>query len=284
MKRNNLLLLFAVLTIGSTQLNAQIKHVVFGANMKHVGTDGSNSTKLNSLYVDIDEDGTDDFYVSHLMYMSFNIWNLNFNQIDDNSPKIEFIYDKVLGRSQVGGDYLNKMKAGDDVSSKVGNWSSKYPVLGDVYNSNFHGAGEQYVGYRLIMPGGKYKYGWMKLEVSGSTDYTITLKEHAYQTKEDQDLKVGETTAVGIKTIAQRANNIDLTVYPNPSNGLISVQLNEVKAGMKAEVLSVDGKVQFSNEIIELNTQLNLNALPPGMYYVVVSNAEGRVVSPIMLK
>ena len=63
-----------------------------------------------------------------------------------------------------------------------------------------------------------------------------------------------------------------LNIYPNPSNGIVNIELDE-NGEFAIEVTDILGKV-ISTETIKSNTILNLHNLDKGVYFVTVSNNE----------
>lgn len=60
-------------------------------------------------------------------------------------------------------------------------------------------------------------------------------------------------------------NVYQFSIHPNPSNGLITFSMNQEVNGM-IEVVDLNGKVQFSQELIGSETHLNLSDLAKGTY------------------
>lgn len=69
-------------------------------------------------------------------------------------------------------------------------------------------------------------------------------------------------------SIADINNDINFTVYPNPCNGVFTLQLN--KPGVKnssIQVYDMMGREVYHSPVTELNTQVSLE-VPPGIYLV----------------
>ena len=70
-------------------------------------------------------------------------------------------------------------------------------------------------------------------------------------------------------------------IYPNPSNGQITIELKDNASKSKIEIVGVDGKsIQTYNELLEANIQINLK---PGVYFIHVSNAQGMATKKVMV-
>ena len=85
-------------------------------------------------------------------------------------------------------------------------------------------------------------------------------------------------TAAAIRLILGESVGVEedvisgLNIYPNPSNGIVNIELDE-NGEFAVEVTDILGKV-ISAETIKSNTILNLHNLDKGVYFVTVSNNE----------
>ena len=85
-------------------------------------------------------------------------------------------------------------------------------------------------------------------------------------------------TAAAIRLIMGESVGVEedvisgLNIYPNPSNGIVNIDLDE-NGEFSIEVTDILGKT-ISRETIKSNTILNLNNLDKGVYFVTVSNNE----------
>ncbi len=81
--------------------------------------------------------------------------------------------------------------------------------------------------------------------------------------------------ADSIMGIAQlKVNSEELTVFPNPSNGVFTVELKTNSEKLKVEVYSILGQPIYKAPLTAETTQLNLSTEPKGIYlYRVVTNA-----------
>ena len=60
------------------------------------------------------------------------------------------------------------------------------------------------------------------------------------------------------------------SVYPNPSNGMFTIEVPTVSAGLTVDIVDVFGKLVHSEEIAETQTHIELNEAP-GIYFVKLS-------------
>lgn len=228
---------------------------------------------FNNLRMDMDGDSQDDIRLDCYNYPSFGLWNLGFFQIDTANPKMEIVYDNSLPQSPIGDYYVLQLSQGDAINSSS-NYSSDYPQVGDVYNSNFNGATSKYIGFRL-KSGSDYKYGWMLVELTGSSDLTFTLKEYAYQNTVNTAINAGESNAVGITHV--EVPQLKVNAYPNPASDQLTVELeSETQEAIESiSIYSVEGKLVSQIIDPELPLQVDLSALNSGLYILDVKSLAG---------
>lgn len=130
------------------------------------------------------------------------------------------------------------------------------------------------IGILKVIDGNHY-YGW--IHQYGSEEHSFPFKKWVYIDKmafctiSDYPLRWGQT----IFTNLEENNNSNLfaTLHPNPANSLVTIKGEnllqaEIINTLGQQVLSVQGK---GNELC-----INLAALPAGVYFVTITNEEGR--------
>ena len=121
-----------------------------------------------------------------------------------------------------------------------------------------------------------YYYGWFRVYITRcppSPYPWIALDKMAYCTVPDYPLVWGQTSLTGIDENENNNLSAIATLYPNPTTGQITIigenlHQAEVFNTLGQQVLSVQGS---GNEM-----QINVSALPAGIYFVAVTNEEGR--------
>lgn len=73
----------------------------------------------------------------------------------------------------------------------------------------------------------------------------------------------------GIKNISGASNRV--SVYPNPSNGVFTVELNN-SLNKTIEVVDVTGRVVSATQTTNATTEVNISALSNGVYYIKVKS------------
>ncbi len=73
------------------------------------------------------------------------------------------------------------------------------------------------------------------------------------------------------------ANTNSFEMYPNPTNGMIDIKLNKLSEG-SIRVIDINGKEFYNSKITQAESQINLEFLASGMYFVeVVNNGQASV-------
>ncbi|MDC0584667.1 T9SS type A sorting domain-containing protein [Bacteroidales bacterium] len=84
---------------------------------------------------------------------------------------------------------------------------------------------------------------------------------------------------VGINEISATEN---ITVFPNPANDYISI--TGISAEASIQVFNIHGQLIMTKAVRADNISLNIEALPPGAYYVLVKTNNNTVNQKIMVK
>jgi len=114
-------------------------------------------------------------------------------------------------------------------------------------------------------------------------NYTVVLKVTTLCGESNEQTEV-ETLAIGISE--DLANQL-IKVYPNPSSGLVNVQL-EASENVNLEVSDMNGKVVYSNElgtVYGTSTQsIDLSDIAKGVYMIRVDLNEATVIKKITIE
>ena len=236
MKTIKQLLLFSLCVVTAYESSAQVVH-------KNPDPDIEFQMPLetnNTMVLDIDGDQEDDIRFTYFNFPSFGIWNLGISQADSNQAKIEILADDDVAKSPIGDYYVKQLSENDEVSSD-GIFTNDYPQVGDIYNANFNGQTDKYIGFRLKSGANEFIYGWMAVELTGSDDMTFTISEYAYQNMINTPIDAGQTMGVGIAHTSVKALGVE--VFPNPTSNYVRIK---GKNGTKIEqlkIFSLQGKL-----------------------------------------
>lgn len=220
------------------------------AQVAHSGT--VNETVTSSFLIDIDGDGVNDYNIG------INTWSSTStsNSITYTYYSGFFYINPLVGSNELlstGGSYLVALSSSETVSSGLSIWNYNsnnlnlgYTYYGSVYNSNFIGQGDKFIGVKFDIDGNTH-YGWIRVNVeSGLGNSQITVVDWAYEQTPDASIMTGDTgtppqvTGISIANIA--ATTADLLFTPNVDGSAFYVVLLESDAAPNAdEVLAGTG-------------------------------------------
>lgn len=238
------------------------------------------ASSFGSLLIDVDGDNVDDVKLFYTNYQSSGIWNLGFNQIDTNNPVFEVLYNANLPQSPIGDYYVKPLDFNENIAS-TGNYAFDYPQIGDIYNSNFRGFPDKYIGFRL-KSGTSFKYGWMKVDFSGDAAMTFVLKELAYQNIENTPIKAGQQFGVGIRHI--KADNNAFTLFPNPAKTTLHIQAEKDVELNLVRIYALDGRCVKELNEPGLLLEIDLSGLAKGTYYIELIQGESTLTRKLFVK
>lgn len=225
---------------------------------------------FNSEKMDIDGDQSDDFNIISTNYPSFSIWNVGIQQIDTLNPKVEFLVDKSIAPSQIGDHYVKILSANDPIGPSA-DYSFDYPQIGDIYNNHFLGQGPRYMGFR-IRSGSDYKYGWMAVELSGTADYVLTIRELAYNNTVNTAINAS-SGSLGIDD--QDLPQLLVDVYPNPSADGLNIDCKEQCNLEEIKIYQTDGKLMYEANKPELPLAVPATEWESGHYIIHMRDSRG---------
>jgi len=76
----------------------------------------------------------------------------------------------------------------------------------------------------------------------------------------------------------------NLQVYPNPTNGLISVSLKNNVSDVKMEITDIIGKTLITRTLIGSKTDVDLTGYSKGIYFVKLTNGEETVTRKVVVQ
>jgi len=80
-------------------------------------------------------------------------------------------------------------------------------------------------------------------------------------------------------------NSETFKLYPNPSNGVFTIEINEVQNyESELEIYAMNGVSVFQQKINSSSTQINTKSLSPGLYFLKLSNSNASSFQKIIIK
>lgn len=76
----------------------------------------------------------------------------------------------------------------------------------------------------------------------------------------------------------------NITIFPNPANEWINIQLEDPSAFERVELFDLNGKLLHAQTIREVNTQIQIADLPPAVYFAKVTGESGTLTRKIIVQ
>ena len=116
-------------------------------------------------------------------------------------------------------------------------------------------------------------------DVSDGYNITFSAGQTFYKSYENDNFSITEGLNQAIYTVTAIYDNIfstiKLSVYPNPSDGLINIQHNSNKdLILNISVTDLTGKILYVNEFSEKLMQINLTDLSKNVYFLNITNQQ----------
>ena len=80
------------------------------------------------------------------------------------------------------------------------------------------------------------------------------------------------TNCVRVGSLGVEDDNSVFGIYPNPSNGVFAIELTEVLANTKVEITNAAGQIVYQSALNQTKTNISLENVEAGMYFVTISN------------
>lgn len=120
--------------------------------------------------------------------------------------------------------------------------------------------------------GDDYYYAWVKTDGGWNEGHVYAcVEEFAYCSIPNYPLHWGQTSLTGIAE--NYGPNVFATVHPNPTTGWVSIMGESLR---QAEVVNMLGQQVLSVQNHGNDLQINMKALPAGIYFITITNEEGR--------
>jgi len=236
-------------------------------------------------YIDIDLDGTNDFFLlKKSSYFTSSFYSIyRFNRIfkcgpnfnPDNEIAAQMVTHSAGGPTTyfpyalLGGDLINNTLSFQDGHYQLMGIGF-YKVNETPWSWHYDNGSWQfktdsaYLGVRFLGADDCKHYGWIRCSVGDSLE-TLTVHDFAYELKCNTPIAagdtIGDTTTVNISEI----NNLDATIYTFNQNIYIHLNTSETA---NIQVFSIPGTRVYNITLTEKNAVINLTQYPAGSYIV----------------
>jgi hypothetical protein len=153
---------------------------------------------------------------------------------------------------------------------------------GTAFTANNGATAKMISGNKIrYLPGTKVKSGARMRGYITATGPFCPIN-YTYIIPENQTLSTGNTVAI---SPSDGGKNGKLQVFPNPTTGVITLQLpeNEEARMIKVEITDINGLREISEDLPGLrNYTLSIENFPPGMYFLHVTTGNSKETSKLV--
>lgn len=264
-KRN--LLLFAMLTIAAASGFAQDGEIIYNGNIVPSEMHTESPWPQNLRIFDFDSDSTNDFFIAWTQYREWHV--------------VAYTYNDWWFTQQT-------LQLGDTIPSVDAVW---YPEPEDTDLGPMIAFFPGYSHDSIIVALKKQVaedvsyYGWIRFSIDAGPMRSdkaaadnrvpwphgvLTFIDYAYCTRPNYPLRAGQTS---FEWSAEEYTTAFATIHPNPTNGLVAIAGENLKA---AEAFNALGQRVASATGKGEQLQIDLSGLPAGVYFVNITDSEGR--------
>lgn len=200
-----------------------------------------------------------DFHEWPLFEESLNGWKTRLVNLDENDT---YTYDES-----------------DTIIPNAPDGWSQGPEFAYYYYPNLNSKGiyHETYGMRKVIDG-KIYYGWYHGYGTEGTQYTggpyefrVYIDKIAFCTIPDYPLRYGQTSLT--EGLVENASNAFATIHPNPTANFVTIIGEDLR---QAEVFNMLGQKVLSAQGEGNELQIDLTTQPAGVYFVSVTDEEGR--------
>lgn len=146
--------------------------------------------------------------------------------------------------------------------------------FGNVALAGKEGPNVGFLGHNLFEQVGFYLIG-----NADNPQVTVSKPEYNLATWPMDDMVYEMKPSFSTNSVKSVVSN-DIVVYPNPFKDEVTIELSATNN--KIEIVDVTGKVVYTNAIKEDRTTIKTTDLNKGVYFIVITNSEGRLTKKIV--
>ena len=170
-------------------------------------------------------------------------------------------------------DNMSVCHLGDTISTHNGEWVGSYSLR--PWTTYFEHPDEDVLVLRKRIEDDFY-YAWVRVGWWGdeaTKECVLTLYEWAYCTIPNYPLVAGQKSLDITSTEENHISGHNITPFPNPSGGMVSVVLPEGASGAQVELFSLDGRLVMSEPWV--TGGIDISRLATGIYIMRVATDNG---------
>jgi hypothetical protein len=244
------LITLSVLLLSAFALKAQENYINY--NLYNPDTCFSFQSSADTLKFDLDQDGTYDIYFDAYYQSGAGLL------VTINTPSPDWQWSWTYANAFV--PLTDTTMIDETLRWQYGYWElAMYPEF-------------THFAFRHQTVDG-YHYGWAHIYLTRATRawHTVCVSGMGYCTLPDQSIQWGQIEYFGINE--SYVSNAFATVHPNPTTGLVTIAGENLR---QAEVLNMLGQQVLSVQGEGNELRIDMATLPAGVYFVNVTDEEGR--------
>ncbi len=118
------------------------------------------------------------------------------------------------------------------------------------------------------------KFDYRSSEIPDSAFIVASSSYDGFDPKVGSVLIIDDMELIYLNGIAENTNNSHPVIYPNPSTGMVNIQLNDGE-NLSLEVFDQAGRLVYHSVLQQQQNTLNLEMLNPGLYLISLHNQLG---------
>ena len=134
-------------------------------------------------------------------------------------------------------------------------------------------------------------YQWYDCEtgiaVEGADQQEFTPEENGtYQVRVIKGTCDFFSNCITVTTVGTLTSSFPKTIelYPNPNNGYVNINMNDIIDQLELQILDIAGKVHYQNEFSQVQTMNFELQIPAGTYIIYIKDNKNRVANLRMVK
>lgn len=255
--------------LGASTAGAQVVYHDVNPDVTVSGVSGTASR--DSLQIDINSDGTDDFQLQVRVYGTTPTnTQANMNAYNSGSQTLA----SLVAYTSLG--YALDVPAGTAIGASSAWNTNIQAVLASLYGTTQYGTlgdnADHYLGIKFEDGSANVYYGWIRIGGVDANGTHVTIKDWAYQSTAGADINAGQ--GAGINNQASIESNIFAF------NKMVSVNLkNETNGSIK--VYNAMGELVTNQTIDGLKNRIDMQSHATGVYMIVVETPQGSITKKV---
>ncbi|MBP7497171.1 MAG: T9SS type A sorting domain-containing protein [Bacteroidales bacterium] len=128
----------------------------------------------------------------------------------------------------------------------------------------------------------EYTFTWLK---SNST-YIWQIKTICGNINKNVNYEVADQfTTLPLKKMNNSANEINLSVYPNPSNGMVNITVSGLTKSANIIITNIEGQQIFNQTLTsDINNEYDFSNLAKGLYFIKIVNENNVITEKLIIQ